>query len=176
MPEVVVADGVLFLWKGSAWLAAALSAILVQRRGGRGAVRHRRMRQVRYRREAGHLPVGWQTVALERGEHLQAAVFAVAGLQTMPQTGRKRSEVVLKRGCLRTPGGPQRSVEVPELSDGREAPLLLVDLAVVRLRVVAKTDAHQASARVVRPRVERAGEDQPVALIVAAHLHTPVAA
>ena len=137
-------------------------------------MRHRTVLGVAGRGERRHLPVRRDAPLLEGGEHFEAGVFAVARLGHVAHGLGEGPQVILERRCLPVPGRPQRAVVVLELRDLDQAPLPAVELAVVRVRVVDAVGADKLPSGVVGPGVEGAGEHEPVALVVAADLLTPV--
>ena len=141
-----------------------------------GTMGHRGARQIGRRRECRHLPVRREAPLLERSEHLDACLCPVARLAVVPDALGERSDIVLERGSLGVPGGPQRPVVVLKLGYLRQSPLLLVDAVVVCIGSILVGRAHQRAVAVVGPGVERAGEHECVALVVPANLHASVGA
>ena len=163
--------------EGSLHAAAAAALQLALRADGgdvHGAVGHRAVGAVAVEGEAGELPVGGDVPLGGGVEELDAVVLAAGALEAPLDGGGVDAEVVLERGGLGVPRRPERAVVVGELCDLVQPPLTLVELLVVGLLVVRYAD--EPAVGVVRPAVEGAGEDEGVAVVVAADLHAAVAA
>ena len=168
----------LFMGNGAAFRSRfrppSVPRSLMQTCGGGGTVGHRRVGQVGNGGEAGHLPIRGEAVPLERREHVQPSIYAVARLEAVAEALSERAKVLLERGSFRIPGRPEGAVEVLELRYLGEAPLMFRELSRVRLRGVLEACAHEAPSGVVGPSVVGTGEDEGVALVVPDDLHPTV--
>ncbi len=155
--------------------AAAVSiALRPDRRDVDRTVRHRRVRTVTIEAEAWELPVRRDAPLGGGFEELHPIVLAVGALEAASHHFREWPEVVLERRRFLVPGGPDGTVIVAHLRDLVEAPLALVQAAPEGCLEVRYPD--QTAIGVVTPAMERAGEHQCIAVVIAAHLHTAMAA
>ena len=138
------------------------------------AMSHRSVGSVPGKAEPGELPVGWDT-PLDHGiEELDAIVFPIDTLETMPYAGGVRAYVVDEGGSLGVPSGPDGPVVVAHLGDLVQPPFALVHLAMIGRVIVGHP--YQPAIGVVAPTMERTGEHLGVAIVVAADLHPFVTA
>ena len=100
--------------------------------------------------EPGELPVGWDTPLDHGVEELDAIVFPIGTLETMPYAGGVRAYVVVDGGRYRVPSGPDGPVVVAHLGYLVQPPFALVHLAMIG-RVIVGTPTSRPSVSWLQP-------------------------
>src|SRR5215469_6092042 len=119
-------------------------------------------------------PIAWDAPFLDAAEDLGAAIAAIPAVEGQVEKAHELAKIFEKRGCLRIPIGPDRTLVAAHLCHLDEAPLRLVELGMIGLTEIGHAGERAVGA--IAPAVIGAGEDGCAALVVAALLHSAMAA